>query len=348
MKNTEKNKIRKKDIRISFASFVAKSNRDVLLAMLTEEFSVIIDEYEYDYYFVDDVIYYSLENMQEVLNAKKTSVKIMFALEAVFPDLNIFDYAISFINQFDCQDRVLHLPYLELLNKMGYAMLISNLDCDKNVDINKEKFCNFIYGNSRAHCMRETLFYKISQYKTVDSLGKFLNNVPIRNTREDVDWLYKSIDLKRPYKFSIAAENATFPGYTSEKLITSMLAKTIPIYWGNPDVGMEYNQQAFINVMDYSSIDDVIDVIRQLDEDDEKYKNMISRPWRTENQKKKFQENVSRFYQMFYNIFYIDIKKAYRRPEGCWPDYMYPDFFKTFIQSQEKRSLINRLKRLMW
>ena len=50
---------------------------------------------------------------------------------------------------------------------------------------------------------------------------------------------YTHLRMKKPYKFSIAFENAWYPGYTSEKIVTSMLAGTIPIYWGNPDISRE-------------------------------------------------------------------------------------------------------------
>lgn len=346
IKNFEKEK---KDIRISFASFTCKANKDVLLAMLKTKFNVIVDNIEYDYYFVDDVVYYYLINMQEVLNAKKDSIKIMLAYEAIFPDLNIFDYAISFVNKFDCQDRVLHLPYLEMLNMQGYGALIASIDfksCLNDPVINKMKFCNFIYGNNRGHQMRERLFWKISEYKQVDSLGKFLNNVAIENTRENIDWLQKSIELKQKYKFSIAAENASFPGYTSEKIITSMLAGTIPIYWGNPWVADEYNDESFINVMQYDSLDEVVEVIKRLDEDEEAYHNMLLKPWRTEKQINDYNINVNKFYNAFYNIFMVEKEEAYRRPEGCWPDQMYPDFFYSST-TEAKERIIDRIKRML-
>lgn len=340
---SEKRQVVKKNIHVAFASFVAENNKKVLLEMLRPQFNVIVNQEEYDYYFVDEVMYYRMENMQEVLAAKREAIKIMLAYEAVFPDLNIFDYAICFVNQFNCQDRILHLPYLEMLNKSGYGALISKLDSYKDNNIKKSRFCNFIYGNDRGHNMRETLFWEISKYKQVDSLGKFLNNVVIENTREDVDWLQKSIQLKCPYKFSIAAENAIFPGYTSEKIVTSMLAGTIPIYWGNPDVELEYNGRSFINVMNYTSLDEVVKKIKLLDEDDTAYENMMQNPWRTDEQIEQCQVNINQFYKSFYKIFETDVKYAHRRPEGCWPDSMYPEFFKSYMQKQKRDRIIDRV-----
>ena len=35
---------------------------------------------------------------------------------------------------------------------------------------------------------------------------------------------------------TIAFENSSFPGYTTEKIFEPMLEGSIPIYWGNPRV----------------------------------------------------------------------------------------------------------------
>lgn len=322
----------KKSIRIAFPTFTSPNNIRLILEMLEPEFHVIIDKTDYDYYFVDDIVYYNSINMQEVLHAKKDAIKIMVAYEAIFPDLNIFDYAISFINELNCEDRIFHLPYIEMLNKIGYKDVLSSIDAaidTMNVVCKKNKFCNFIYGNGNGHWMREKLFWEISKYKKVDSLGSFLNNVSVRNSRNDKNWLEKSIELKSPYKFSIAAENTLFPGYTSEKLITSMLAGTIPIYWGNPYVANEYNKKALIIITEYESLDKAVDKIKYLDENEMAYFDMLSEPWRTDEQIQKFHENVEKFYNSFYGIFKIKKEDAYRRPEGCWPDVMYPIFFTT-------------------
>ena len=50
------------------------------------------------------------------------------------------------------------------------------------------------------------------------------------------------------YKFSIAFENASYSGYTSEKILEAFAAGTVPIYWGDPDIAKVYNSKAFINL----------------------------------------------------------------------------------------------------
>lgn len=51
---------------------------------------------------------------------------------------------------------------------------------------------------------------------------------------------YRPIDTKEeglaPYRFSLVIENSREPGYFTEKLIDALLCRTVPIYWGAPDV----------------------------------------------------------------------------------------------------------------
>lgn len=65
-----------------------------------------------------------------------------------------------------------------------------------------------------------------------------------RGTGLDVDVMgggYQPFALKSdglaPYRFSIVIENVREPNYFTEKLVDAVLCKTIPIYWGCPNLG---------------------------------------------------------------------------------------------------------------
>lgn len=336
----------KKNIRIAFASFMNNNlNTEAMRTILSQKYNVIENYENYDYFFCDDTLYYDVKNMYEILNIPKDKIKIMIALEAFFPDLNLFDYAITFCNSFSCDDRVIHIPYLEYLTYIGYKCVLDRIDAPKAYR-QKDKFCNFIYGNSNGHIMREKLFYAISKYKRVDSLGSFLNNIEIKNTRKDKNWLEISIDLKQDYRFSIACENAIFPGYTSEKLLTSILAGTIPIYWGNDAVSNEFNEASFINVNKFSSLEDLVYTIKEIDENEDKYKSMLLAPARTNEQINKFYMDRDDFYRKYFFIFEQSVPEAKRQPQGCWPDYMYPNFFYT-SKSQLGASVKGLISKIM-
>lgn len=225
---------------------------------------------------------------------KKATVKVFYAGEAVEPDFNLFDYAIGFDDRLQFVDRfVRHPSPIVFFSKfLASGGGISNIAYNNKL-LQREKarvclsmkkgFCNFLYSNSRAHEMRDRLFYELSKYKKVDSLGKHLNNVGKIGT----GWVGHTRDctkIKSMYKFSIASENAAYSGYTSEKILTSLEAHTIPIYWGNPHISEDVNPECFINVHDYNSFESLISKIKEIDENDDLWIDMIIKPWFTDKQ----------------------------------------------------------------
>ena len=209
-------------------------------------------------------------------------------------------------------------------NMTGFVNDINDIDKARKELAKKNKFCNFIYMNSNAHYMRDKLYWNLSTYKPIDSLGHHLNNVPLSQShmtkRNDENWKEGSISVKKAYKFSIAAENEKFDGYTSEKIITSLLAHTIPIYWGNPYVGEDFNTNAFIDASKFDTTEELIQYIKTVDENDDLWLKLIMEPWQTEEQMHNSSAEVKRYHQFWNNIFDQKKCKAKRRPEGYWTD----------------------------
>ncbi|MEQ1798592.1 MAG: glycosyltransferase family 10 [Lacibacter sp.] len=83
----------------------------------------------------------------------------------------------------------------------------------------------------------------------------------------------------KDYKFVISFENSTHPGYTTEKLIEPMLVNSIPVYWGNTEVGKDFNTDSFVHVNQYASYEKAIERIIELDKDEEQYLQMAAQPW---------------------------------------------------------------------
>lgn len=48
------------------------------------------------------------------------------------------------------------------------------------------------------------------------------------------------------YMFSIAHENAYYPGYFTEKILDCFATGTIPIFWGDPEIGKVFNTDGII------------------------------------------------------------------------------------------------------
>jgi hypothetical protein len=123
---------------------------------------------------------------------------------------------------------------------------------------------------SNANCKkRNDFFHQLSAYKKVDSGGKYWNNI------EAI--VANKMDFIKDYKFVIAFENASYPGYTTEKIIQPFIAQCIPIYWGNSKIAIDFNENAFIDATN-QSFQDVIQQIISIDKNDDKAIEMLMEP----------------------------------------------------------------------
>jgi alpha(1,3/1,4) fucosyltransferase len=197
-------------------------------------------------------------------------VRIYFTGENTRPNFRQCDYAFTF----DHIARTQHYR-LPLYALYGEPSLLVKRDVDaERVLASKTAFCNFVYSNPRCK-LRINFFEKLSKYKRVDSGGQLLNNIgsPIANKLEF---------LKR-YKFTIAFENDSYPGYTTEKIWEPMQAQSIPIYWGNPLIQLDFNPRSFVNYFDYGDLDELVDRVIEIDRDDDLYCQYLRQPWYHDN-----------------------------------------------------------------
>jgi len=142
------------------------------------------------------------------------------------------------------------------------------------------KFCAFIVSNPN-NLDRITFFKKLSRYKQVDSFGKVLNNKSLSDLNKDhVIGDYQLNDLVyEQYKFVICFENSYAEGYITEKIINAIAGGAVPIYRGAPDVGKYFNAA---RIVDYNSCDQsydkMIEMIKALDQDEQRYKEFVNQP----------------------------------------------------------------------
>ncbi|MFA5997329.1 MAG: glycosyltransferase family 10 [Candidatus Paceibacterota bacterium] len=208
---------------------------------------------------------------------KYDCIKIFYTGENISPNFNLCDYAISF-DHLTFEDRHYRLPlYLikvfynkDEIQLVGNDYLNKSDLFTKNELAHKTGFCSFVYSNYRAEEQRKIIFDKLSEYKKVDAGGGYLNNIGGR--------VNNKLEFEMKHKFSIAFENSSRSGYTTEKIVSSLVAKTIPIYWGNPNIGNEFNTKRFINCHDYASFDEVLVKVKELDNNDELYIKMLNEP----------------------------------------------------------------------
>lgn len=199
-------------------------------------------------------------------------VKIYFCPEDFPPDFQQYDYALT--ARYVDDPRHIRFPYYVLGNDA--LTLIKDGEDDAVLLKEKTKFCSFMvsYGN-RKTSERVKFFHRLSKYKQVDSGGRVLNNIG----RSIAPGVPSKLEFLRQYKFHIAFENASMPGYTTEKLVHAMRARTLPIYWGNPRVSEEFNSHSFLSYFDFPNEEALIEKIIELDKDDGKYLEYLRQPY---------------------------------------------------------------------
>ena len=73
------------------------------------------------------------------------------------------------------------------------------------------------------------------------------------------------------YKFNIAFENSVVPGYTTEKAMEALAARSVPIYYGNPRIAEDFNPDCLVRVADRADVERAVEEIVALDRDDDAY-----------------------------------------------------------------------------
>lgn len=226
-------------------------------------------------------------------------VKIFFTGENFTPDFNLYDYALGFdFIEFD--DRYLRYPLWILYSdalKLALKKHENILDQDA-----KRGFCSFVVSNGdNAHSIREQVFDKFSEIGFVASGGAFKNNIGKRVENKN--------DFIKKYKFNIALENSQTKGYCTEKLFEAFAAKTIPIYWGWGNEEF-INPRSFINLDDFSTLQEAVDFIQELHHNDRKYLQMLKEPVFLHPNIQKYHEE--KLFNFFENIFKQPLKQCKR------------------------------------
>lgn len=218
--------------------------------------------------------------------------KIFYTGENERPNYCLCDWAISF--DFEKRSNHLRLPLYVIWEGVDYRNLLypSYQEIIKNHP--KSKFCCFLVSNPSAF-KRIEFFKKLNNYKKVDSGGKVMNNLGYQ--------VINKLDFLSSYKFVIAFENSSFPGYVTEKIFEPFFTNTIPIYWGSDTVSKEFNPRRFLNRADFSSDEELIEKIILLDSNDSEYQEMIQQPVFIDNTPNEyFDENrLANFFNLIFN-----------------------------------------------
>jgi len=212
-------------------------------------------------------------------------LRVFMTGENFEPDMGASEFAVTFSVLTDHPNH-LRLPLWVWEGRgwnYGPERLVKepNSDWDK-VASGKVSFCNFVYQNAIPY--RTAIFRKLNEYKRVDAAGPLQNNMDGWTVPQTPNRLAGKLAFFRPYKFTLAIENMIWPGYMTEKLVDPMFAASIPIYVGDSQAKQSFDPASYIDFTCFSTIKEMLEFVRQVDNDRELYLKMLAAPFYRNNE----------------------------------------------------------------
>lgn len=124
---------------------------------------------------------------------------------------------------------------------------------------NKEDEVSFLTSSKSqtpGHQLRQSVYEYLKDKSEI-------NNFSIRSIRTPPRIDNKELIFKNA-KFSIIIENESLPNLLTEKLIDCFITKTVPIYWGAPNVGDYFDERGVIT---FSNLGDLENILKMLTPD---------------------------------------------------------------------------------
>ena len=258
--------------------------------LLSQEYKVVIDAHE------PDILFHSVDyaNKQEHRNYDNGKTKkVFYTGENVIPDWNKSHFAFSF--DYDNHDGrnyrlplwALHINWFNVPHNddrdqsyLHDPELLLNKNFDERIFDTKPGFCAFIAGQPKGK--RMDFVPKLHERKPVHCARRVYNNTNgVISGRGDQK---EKIEFLKQFRFNVAFENEEAYGYTTEKIIHSMFANCIPIYWGNPYVGSDFNFNSFFDYNSYPIEEVFLNDIIRFDSDRNLYLEKLNTPWFNNNE----------------------------------------------------------------
>lgn len=301
---------KRKTVKIKFVGYWPgfKPQDNIVYRILLKYFEVEVSDNP------DYIICSMFGNEYEYCNYPQ--VRVMCVGENYVPDYNIVDYSISRypISYYDrnfyligCADNCEGKNWFELENR--------DRNYTENFLAKKEYFANFIASHDSEDNIRGDFFKQLSKYKRVESIGSYLNNMEdarVVSFQDD-----SKTEFQRKCKFTLCFESTAHDGFITEKISDAFYADTIPVYFGSSNITEIFNEKAFVLCKGRDDFQRTIDQIIELDNDDNKYLQMLREPiFVNPNYPSDTQKELEEYVK---HIFDQPLEKAYRRSRVYHP-----------------------------
>ncbi len=244
-----------KEIEIGFACLPSnfQEANNFIYNILSKKYKVVLsDQPEY-------LFYSSFSGEQP-----KSRIRTFFTGENRRPSMQECDWAFGF----DLENSINHERYMRIplyvLKAAGMRDFWHELPSLLKKPSSQEElarrfsafqernFCVYIAANETM--LRSLAFDCIHKRKNIVAPGRSKNNAPAidavtsQESRSNPDWQQPKIEFMKNFRFALVFENSSYPGYTTEKIVDAMVAGCIPIYWGNPDIQLDFNPSSFFDL----------------------------------------------------------------------------------------------------
>jgi len=146
----------------------------------------------------------------------------------------------------------------------------------------------YFASNDRDRSGRRDYVAALMEHLSVDSYGRSLRN---RTVEQDDGRSTKLATVAR-YKFTLAFENSISPDYVTEKFFDPLLAGSVPVYLGAPNIA-DYapGEHCYVNVADFAGPAELAAYLLHLHHDDREYARMLA--WKTQPLRPAFVQMVA-------------------------------------------------------
>lgn len=130
----------------------------------------------------------------------------------------------------------------------------------------RKKFCAFVAGNPEPHRMMAV--------EALNNIDRVMLYGPISGKLDP----RSKYQILRDFNFTLCFENSIFPGYYTEKVLQAWVAGTVPLYFSDKNVAIDFNPKSFINRGDFSKLDDFVNEVRSVYDDDRRLSDIWHEP----------------------------------------------------------------------
>jgi len=186
--------------------------------------------------------------------------------------MRLFNHTSTFRKE---SDFPLTTQYLESVESLIENVYLHSVD-DKNRFMKEEDLAPVVYVQSGCDTPsnRDEWVKEFMKYVKVDSYGTCLNNKDLPPALVGSEQMEHGdfYSLLSKYKFMLSMENAVCPDYVTEKFWRSLQVGVVPIYLGAPNIEEWLpNPKSAIVIENYSSPEEVANLIKRLNQDDQAY-----------------------------------------------------------------------------